>query len=122
MTQQNKLVLLVDDDARFIECCKRIFKRTDLVLIPASTPDIALSLLKQMQFHAVVSDENMPYLKGTQLLRKSKIIQPRALRILITGQPSLEVALDAVNSSEVHRFFTKPFSAKELIQYIQGTN
>ncbi len=120
MTQSNKMVLLVDDDIRFIESCKRIFKRTDLVLIPATSPEIAISLLKQIQFHAIISDEHMPYLRGTQLLRKTRALQPQALRILITGQPSLETAMNAVNQSEVHRFFTKPFSARELIQYIQG--
>jgi DNA-binding NtrC family response regulator len=121
MSSENKVVLLVDDDHRFIESCKRIFKKTDLILIPASSPDIAMSLIQQMQFHAIISDEHMPFLRGTQLLKKTKILQPKALRILITGQPSLEIALQAVNNSEVHRFFAKPFSAKELIEYIQGT-
>lgn len=120
MKSQNKLILLVDDDLRFIESCKRIFKRTDMVLVPATSPDMALALIRQLHFYAIISDEHMPYLKGTQLLKKTKILQPDALRILITGQPNLETALDAVNQSEVHRFFTKPFSARELIDFINA--
>ncbi len=122
MQTSNKTILLVDDDPLFIASCKRIFRKTNLKLMTAPSPELAVYLLEQMEFDAVISDEHMPYVRGTELLKKTKLLQPKALRILITGQPSLETALLAVNQSEVHRFFTKPFSAKELINFIDNTN
>jgi putative nucleotidyltransferase with HDIG domain len=54
----------------------------------------------------VVSDMRMPRLDGTALLMKVKQLQPRAVRIVLSGQTEPESAMKAVFVA--HRFLAKP--------------
>ena len=61
----------------------------------------------------------MPELNGITLLTEVRRIAPNALRILLTGEPDLTHAIDAINTGEVFRFLVKPCSSKAIIATIE---
>jgi DNA-binding NtrC family response regulator len=56
-------------------------------------------------------------MKGTELLNRLKKIQPKMIRIIITGHPSMESAMKAVNE-RADGYVLKPFEVSELLAMI----
>jgi DNA-binding NtrC family response regulator len=56
-------------------------------------------------------------MKGTELLNRLKKLQPKMIRIIITGHPSIESAMKAVNE-RADGYVLKPFEVTELLEMI----
>ena len=74
----------------------------------------ALRILQRERIHLLVSDQRMPVMTGTQLLRQAKQVSPNTMRILLTGYADVDAAVDAVNEGEIFRYINKPWGPKEL--------
>jgi DNA-binding NtrC family response regulator len=62
----------------------------------------------------IVADQRMPSMSGTELLARSMEIRPDAVRIVLTGYTDIGALIDAVNSSRIYRYVTKPWEDDEL--------
>ncbi|MGE5183910.1 MAG: response regulator, partial [Acidobacteriota bacterium] len=62
----------------------------------------------------IVSDIDMPGTNGLELVARIRCEHPEIVRLLLTGDASLEAALEAINLGEVHRFLTKPWDKDDL--------
>ncbi len=112
-------VLFVDDDERLLGAVKRVLRRK-MNLHTAQGADEALAALKaEGNFAVVVSDQNMPGMKGVEFLAKAAEIQPLAARVMLTGNNDQETAANAVNQGHVFRFVTKPCSTELLYETIK---
>jgi response regulator RpfG family c-di-GMP phosphodiesterase len=101
-------VLLVDDDENILNAYKRNL-RTSFQIYTAISPKEALQILKENEGIAVViSDYNMPEVNGIRFLNKVKEVWPDTVRILLTGNAELNMAIKAVNEGNIFRFLTKP--------------
>ena len=110
---QNTL-LIVDDEPRVIAAFRRVFIDEPCEIFSANTGIEGLKHLKREKIKVVISDEKMPGMSGTEFLSVLKAQYPEVIRIILTGCPSLEVAMKAVNNGEIHRFLTKPWNEIEL--------
>jgi putative nucleotidyltransferase with HDIG domain len=110
----NNRVLFVDDDQAFLNAVSRLL-RNKFEIFTLTDPKSALALSEQEgPFGVVVSDYKMPELDGVQYLRLMHQCFPDSERILLTGYPDLNVAVDAVNSAKVHSILTKPCPVERI--------
>jgi two-component system probable response regulator PhcQ len=107
-------VLLVDDDRSLLDALRRTLQREPYRLLLAESAREALRILARDPVDVVVSDEGMPGMSGTDFLARVQAEHPDTIRIMLTGQASLGLAIRAINRGQVYRFFTKPCSAVEL--------
>jgi DNA-binding NtrC family response regulator len=113
-------ILLVDDEAHVTEGLSRHFPRQEYEVFRASSAAQAYELLAQREIDVVVSDERMPGESGTEFLAKVRQRYPNTIRMVLSGQASLEAAVRAINEGEVYRFLLKPCNPIDLILTIQG--
>lgn len=106
-------ILLVDDEERILRTLGMLLRMQYQVF---STTDgfEALRILEREKIHLLISDQRMPVITGTQLLRKARDIAPDTMRILLTGYADVDAAVDAVNEGEIFRYINKPWGPKEL--------
>ena len=107
-------VLVVDDDAEMLGILTRLLREEGYEVVALQDAEEAAHRLGREPFDVILSDYAMPRMNGVDLLRRARLVCPGALRILLTGQPDLAVAVDAINRGEVYRFMTKPFNPQEL--------
>lgn len=112
-------ILFVDDEECVLNSVERLFVDNDLRIIRAGSADEALAILEKEEIAVIISDNQMPGMKGTELLAKSRDIAPDTLKILITAYADLVVAVDAINNGEVFRFITKPWDDDALVRTVQ---
>jgi EAL domain-containing protein (putative c-di-GMP-specific phosphodiesterase class I) len=108
--------LVVDDDDAIRLACKRMLKRADVEVEVASSGVAAIELVPT-GFDVIVSDIQMPGMDGVQLLRKVRERDLDVPVILMTGDPSLETAMRAVELGAL-RYVTKPFVPAELVSIV----
>lgn len=112
-------VLIVDDDKRLLNAVNRTLRKSfDLTLASSAKEAIAL-MEKSEPFEVVVSDQNMPEMKGTALLKVIEKKWPSAVRIMLTGNNDQDTAISAINSASVFRFINKPCELETLSAAIQ---
>jgi response regulator RpfG family c-di-GMP phosphodiesterase len=113
-------ILLVDDEERILRSLSMLL-RTQYQIFATSDGHEALKILRQENIHVVISDQRMPVMSGTELLRQARDIAPDTIRILLTGYSDADAALDALNDGEIFRYINKPWGPKELRETIART-
>lgn len=108
-------VLFVDDEPRVLEGIRNVLAFEPFRVLTANSAAEALEVLATEPVSVVVSDERMPGMNGSELLSVVCRRYPTTVRIVLTGQASIESAIRAINSGQVYRFLTKPFSSDELV-------
>jgi putative two-component system response regulator len=63
----------------------------------------------------LISDQNMPGMKGHEVLSRIKGLSPETFTILLTGFSDLEGVKQAVNNADLYRYITKPWKKEEFI-------
>lgn len=106
-------ILVVDDDERILSALKSMFRQRYHVFV-TTDGNKALDFLKRYQMHVIISDQRMPIMLGVDLLRRSREISPRSVRILLTGYSDLASIVGSINDGEVYRFINKPWDDHAL--------
>jgi len=112
-TMQNT-VLFVDDEPHLLEGMVRRLRPQPYSILTAESAMMALELLKCHDVDLVISDHCMPGLSGIEFLEQVRIGYPLTTRIMLTGQATLDVALDAINRGGVSRLLVKPCDGWDL--------
>ncbi|MCH9654837.1 MAG: sigma-54 dependent transcriptional regulator [Planctomycetes bacterium] len=111
-------LLVVDDNEDFRGTVVRRFHRRGLAVEEASCGQAALDLIQQREFDVAILDMVMPDLTGLEVLEKLKETQPECEAILLTGQGTIESAVEAMKLG-AYDYLTKPFPLAELEILIQ---
>jgi DNA-binding NtrC family response regulator len=107
-------LLLVDDDENVLHGLARALHQQPYRIYTAKSAEEAMWVLKRQSIDVVVTDERMPGLLGTDLLVWVAENYPDVLGIVLTGFPSVELAVRAINEGAVYRFFVKPCREVDL--------
>jgi two-component system, probable response regulator PhcQ len=108
-------ILVVDDDANILASVVRLFRSQNFITLTANSGEEALQLLSSRSVDLLLCDETMPGMRGNIVLRKVKELWPDTVRIMITANADLNLALQAINEGEAYRFILKPWNDDELI-------
>lgn len=79
-----------------------------------SDASMALQRARECDFACIISDQNMPGMKGVDLLKRFAVILPDCARILISGGIAQEDLVSAVNATHIFAFVEKPWNDFEL--------
>ena len=107
-----KRILVVDDERTVRDVLTNLLGRLGHTAEAASNAAEALSKIEASEFDLVLTDFNMPVMKGDELAREIKKRKQGMPVVLITASPpqSLSQAID--------RVLLKPFSVQELSETI----
>jgi two-component system response regulator PilR (NtrC family) len=111
-------ILIVDDDTGVRMMLSSVLNDEGYVVGAVENGKQAIKICEKSLFDVALIDIELPDMKGTELLNRLKNMQPKMIRIIITGHPSLESAMKAVNE-RADGYVLKPFEVKELLQTIR---
>ncbi len=106
-------LLIVDDEERILAALKSLFRQRYHVFT-TTDGNKALDFITRYHMHVIISDQRMPIMTGVELLRRSRDISPRSVRILLTGYSDLAAIVGSINEGEVYRFLNKPWDNQAL--------
>jgi DNA-binding response OmpR family regulator len=116
--EESAKILIVDDEINLRETLQDILRREGYTAATAQTGKEAIELCQKETFDVVLIDVKLPDMEGTSLLETLKKIDPNLLQIIITGYPSLENAVQSINSG-ADGYLVKPFKPQKLLDQIK---
>jgi EAL domain-containing protein (putative c-di-GMP-specific phosphodiesterase class I) len=109
----------VDDDDGVRKMMFKVLTRAGLKVEPVARASEALDLLRRgRRFEVIVTDLMMPEIDGLQLLRFVRQLDLDVPLILVTGKPTLETALMAMEHGGF-RYLPKPVENQRLVEVVQ---
>lgn len=106
-------VLLIDDEPALLDLYQDSLAPLGYQLDTADDGEEAAHLLSSKRYDVVVSDIQMPGMTGLDLLKAVRSTNLDVPVILVTGNPSTETAIRAIELGAL-RYLTKPFSPADL--------
>lgn len=115
-------LLCVDDERILLESLRVELRRevgSEFQVESAESGEEALALVHSLLLEGcelvmVISDENMPGMKGHDLLAAIRKLSPTTSLVLLTGYSDLDAIRDAVNIAGLYRYLNKPWRIEEL--------
>ncbi|HVS17062.1 MAG TPA: EAL domain-containing protein, partial [Planctomycetota bacterium] len=107
-------VLFVDDEPQVLLAVRRALYRQRYEILTAGCAEEAMEIVRGREVDVVVSDQQMPGVRGSALLGQIRKERPDTVRILLTGASNVEDLARAVNVGGISRFLRKPCGAVEL--------
>ena len=71
-------------------------------------------LAEKCEIAVVIVDYIMPDMKGDEVLKRIHERSPNTLKIMLTGQATIEGVSNAVNSAQLYRYIAKPWESVQL--------
>lgn len=113
-TTVKKRILFVDDDRDILDGLRSVLRqqRREWDVVYTLGGPAAIEEIQRTTFDVIVTDMRMPVVDGAELLRQVKSVQPRAVRIVLSGQTDTETAMKTVFTA--HQFLSKPCDVDAL--------
>jgi signal transduction histidine kinase len=113
-------ILFIDDDSAVLDALKWTFADEPYECFTCKSAGEALSLITELDFAVVVSDQRMPEMSGIDFLEEIKRQRPATIRILMTAYQEMNLILNAVNKGHVYNLIFKPWDEVELKRIIKN--
>lgn len=113
MALHKENILIVDDDIGILELLTRRLKDLNFHVFKAISVKEAVFILKDTPVDLLITDIQMPEVDGVQLLKFANEHYPNMPKLVVTGYPSVDGALEVVKSGAMD-YLTKPFTKEEL--------
>lgn len=111
-------VLVVEDDRPLLEAFADALMDARFEVGAASDGPSALRALEQSAYDVVLTDVVMPGATGVDVLRAVRERDLDVPVVLVTGSPSVETAVQALELGALH-YLVKPVSAAELVRSVE---
>lgn len=111
-------ILIVDDDENIRKVLLAILEDEGYAVESVGTAREAIERSKRKFFNAALIDIRLPDMEGTELLMRFKDTTPRMRKVIITGYPTLQNAVDAVNKG-ADAYIVKPFDVAKVLKTIK---
>src|SRR5580658_10097208 len=113
-----KAILVVDDDQAIARALRRILEAAGYEVTVANSGAAAAEAIAQRAFDVVVSDIQMPGMTGVDLLRAIRANDLDVPVILMTGKPTIETAIEALNLGAL-KYLPKPSPNAVLLESVE---
>lgn len=111
-------ILLVDDDATFLDVMARAFRRRGFTVTSSTSVGDAMEFIAtQRPDHAVV-DLRMPDGSGLVLVQRLAQCSPPVHAVVLTGYSSIATAVEAIKLGARH-YLTKPAEVDEILAALE---
>ena len=106
-------ILLVDDEEQFVDALSERLVIRDYEITTSLDGEDALEKIRQFNYDVVILDVAMPGTDGIEVLREVKKLKPLTEIIMLTGQGTLETAIEGMKLGAFD-FLMKPCDTAEL--------
>ena len=113
-----KSILVIDDDKSILRTFTRILQKAGYEIDVAETGKEALEKAGTRSYDLALIDVRLPDMDGTDLLAKMKDAMSKTVKIMITGFPSLETGVRALDEG-ADAYLVKPVKPDELLTLIE---
>ena len=120
LPQGNERILLVDDEEQIVEMLKKMLENLRYRLTVTTSSVEALELFRSEPdvFDLVITDQTMPKITGTELIKEFRGIRPDIPVILCTGYSEM-VTEEKLKAMGIKEYIMKPVQRSEIASTVR---
>jgi len=111
-------ILIVDDDENIRKVLVAILEDEGYNVESVGTAKEAIERTRKKYYNMALIDIRLPDMEGIELLTKIKDTTPKIRKVIITGYPTLQNAVDAVNRG-ANAYILKPFDVGKVLKTLR---
>ena len=111
-------ILIIDDDENIRKVLVTILEDEGYSVESVDTARKAIERTKRNFYNLALIDVRLPDMEGIELLTRMKDTTPKMRKIIITGYPTLQNAVEAVNKG-ADAYVMKPFDVEKVLRQIK---
>lgn len=111
-------ILVIDDQEGIRKSFSAILEKEGYEVDAVATGQEAIKRSKSRIYNLALVDLRLPDMDGIQLLTTMRDTSPKMVKIIVTGYPSMENAIEAVNRG-ADAYIVKPFTMETLLRTIE---
>lgn len=116
--QKPTRILIIDDDENIRKVLQTILEDEGYHVETAETAKKGILKSEESFFNLALIDVRLPDMEGIELLTKLRETKPKMRKIIVTGYPTLQNAVSAVNKG-ADGFVLKPFDVEKILVAIK---
>src|SRR5262249_24449158 len=107
-------VLIVDDEVELMRALCESLAEVGLHVVGLTNAAEAIDELRKDEFQIMLTDLMMPGTDGIHLLREALKLDPALVGIILTGQGTIQTAVEAMKSGAFD-YILKPFRLQQML-------
>ncbi len=111
-------ILVVDDDETIRTTMKAILEDEGYIVDLAGTGKEAIQKTQNTNYNVALLDIRLPDMEGIELLKLMKDSVPKTRKIMVTGYPSMQNAISALNK-DADAYLLKPVDIEKLLNTVK---
>jgi len=111
-------ILIVDDDENIRKVLTAILEEEGYTVESVATAKKAIERTRRKFYNLALIDIRLPDMEGIELLTKMRDTTPKMRKVIITGYPTLQNAVEAVNRG-ADAYILKPFDMRDVLRTIE---
>jgi DNA-binding response OmpR family regulator len=112
-------ILVVDDDVDLVHTFKDLLEPRGYTVDTANTGKRALEMSRTGTYDLAVVDVRLPDIEGIEVLRRMRQNSRNMKKIILTGYPNLENAIESIKQG-VDAYLLKPIEPAEFLKTVEG--
>ena len=119
MSEDQPHILIIDDEPIALSNMSHVLEREGYKVTACENGESGLAAMQSTEFDIVLTDLRMPGIDGMDVLRHIRESIPDLPVIMITGQATLDSAVDAMKAGAFH-YIAKPFRLDEAREVVRS--
>jgi DNA-binding NtrC family response regulator len=116
--EKHPRILVVDDDETIRTTMKAILQDEGYQVDLAATGREAIEKTQEKTYNIALLDIRLPDIEGVQLLKLLRDSIPKTRKIMVTGYPSMQNAIAALNR-DADAYLLKPVDVEKLLHTVK---
>ena len=113
-------LLLVDDERSIRSALRRELQYEGYQIFEAGNAKEALAMMSLYHIDALITDQRMPFMCGSELLEIVKKKHPRTVTMMLSGYTDFGPLVAAINNGGITAFIQKPWYSEELREIVMA--
>lgn len=111
-------ILIIDDDENITKVEAAILEDQGYIVDIAGTGTEAIKKTQNNHYELMLVDIKLPDMEGIEVLNKIRDTTPKIRKIIVTGYPTLQNAVAAVNR-DADAYIIKPFDVEKMLATVK---
>lgn len=119
LSSRDVVILIIDDAECIRDSCCQVLTKAGYQVETAVNGELGLAKAREIGPDIALIDLDMPGAPGLEVIDRLNEISPRTVRIVVTGNTSLNLEEEIIRKRRALTYLTKPFSPEQLNLVVQ---
>ena len=119
LSGKGEVILIIDDEECIRDSCCQVLTKVGYRVETAINGEVGLAKAREIGPDMALLDLDMPGVSGLEVMDRLNEVSPGIIKIVVTGNTSIDLEEEVIRKGRALSYLTKPFSPDQLKQIVR---